>query len=85
MPILKSAKKALRASLRKTKINLNVKKKLTRALADFKKKPSAKFLAAAYTAIDKAAKKRIISKNRYGRLKSKLALLIKPQKTSRRE
>ena len=52
-----------------------------RALRDvvksMRKSPSAKSLTVAFTALDKAAKKHIIHKNKADRLKSRLSKLLK--------
>lgn len=76
MPITSSAKKALRRDKRKTKINLKVKKVFKKAVADFKKKPTAKTLSTAFSRLDKAAKKKVIHKNKAARLKSRLTKLL---------
>ena len=80
MPIIKSAKKALRGSKRKKvfndrrdkamKIAVKVVKKLSGAEAKAK-------LAEAYQAIDKASKRGVIKKNTASRKKSRLAKAIK--------
>lgn len=77
MPIIKSAKKALRSSLRKREGNIERKDDLKRSLKDFKKVPTPEALSKAYQALDKAAKKGIIKKNTASRKKSRLATLLK--------
>lgn len=84
MPIIKSAKKALRGSQRKKVYNDRRNKAMKGAIKDVKKlvvaKESGKALAelkTAYKAIDKAAKRGIIKKNTAARKKSRLAKLIK--------
>ncbi len=83
MAITKSAKKAHRASLRKRVFNVRRKRALTDTTKTVKKftatdtKEAEKSLAAAYQAIDKAAKRGIIKKNAASRKKSRLALAIK--------
>lgn len=72
MPVTKTAKKALRQSIRRNKMNRPVKSK---ALTLFKKallNPTEELLAQAYSALDKAAKKNIFHKNKASRLKSHL-------------
>ena len=79
MPITQSAKKALRQSLRR-KVRNTIKKdayknavKAVRAFVSAGKIEDAKkALAAAYKALDKAAKTHVIKKNKAGRLKSRL-------------
>ncbi|MDR3547916.1 MAG: 30S ribosomal protein S20 [Candidatus Pacebacteria bacterium] len=80
MAITKNAKKALRASLKKRVFNVRRKRALTSTTKDVKKlivagqKTEAnQSLAAAYQAIDKAAKRGIIKKNTASRKKSRLA------------
>jgi small subunit ribosomal protein S20 len=83
MPITTSAKKALRQN--KTRHTRNVVKKeaYKKAVVDFRKLVSAKkldeaakALPVAFKALDKAAKTKVIEKNKASRLKSRLAQLI---------
>jgi len=83
MPITKSAKKAVRGSLRKKANNLRrthamkeIIKKVEK-LAKISKAEAAKMLSSAYQAIDKAVKGGILKKNNAARKKSRLARLIK--------
>lgn len=69
MPITKSAKKALRSSERKRVHNLIWEKKLKKALKKADKDNASEVISI----IDKTAKQNIITKNKAGRLKSKLA------------
>lgn len=69
MPIIKSAKKALRSSAKKRARNEKFKVELKAAI----KKADAKNLDATYSKIDKAVKKNLIHKNKAARLKSRLA------------
>ena len=73
MPVTKSAKKALRQSRRKAKINQNIRQKLKKTAAKTKKAKTPKALAQSYQALDRAAKKGIIHKSKAARLKSRLA------------
>ncbi len=84
MPIIKSAKKALRGSKRKQVFNLRRKKtmkeatKSVRVLVTEKKKDEANTkLSVAYKAIDKAVKRGVIKKNTAARRKSGLSKAIK--------
>lgn len=84
MPIIKSAKKALRSSARKKVFNDRRKKALKEAVKQVNKAVSSKakaeaekLLPLAYQAIDKAAKRGVIKKNTAARKKSRLARLIK--------
>jgi small subunit ribosomal protein S20 len=89
MPIIKSAKKALRQSLRKKIRNAVYKQKLrslikeARALvAQSKQAEAAKMIASIYKAADKAAKENIIEKGTASRIKSRLTLLIANKNTT---
>lgn len=80
MPITRSAKKALRQNRKRKAQNLIKKeairktRKQTIAAATAGNEQEAKIaLAAAYKAIDKAAKTKYIKKNKAARLKSRLA------------
>ncbi|MCX6713159.1 MAG: 30S ribosomal protein S20 [Candidatus Vogelbacteria bacterium] len=84
MPIIKSAKKALRASTRKRVFNLKRKDAMKSAIKDTKKlaadnkaSEAKKSLSAAYQAIDKALKRGVIKKNTDARKKSRLSAQIK--------
>jgi len=80
MPIIKSAKKALRGSKAKKVFNDRRSKAMKLAIKGVKKLTGASAkaeLAKAYQAIDKAAKRGIIKKNTAARKKSRLAKLIK--------
>lgn len=84
MPVIKSAKKALRGSQRKMVFNLRRKrvmkdsiKIIDRLVIDKKKKEANEKLSEAYKAIDKATKRGIIKKNTAARKKSRLARVIK--------
>jgi small subunit ribosomal protein S20 len=90
MPVTKSAKKALRQSIRRRERNLKVKKTMKSAVREIRRlvkakraEEAAKLLPRAYKAVDKAAKRGVIKKNTASRLKSRLAQLInKSTKTS---
>ncbi|MCK9352375.1 MAG: 30S ribosomal protein S20 [Candidatus Paceibacterota bacterium] len=83
MPIIKSAKKALRGSKRKHVFNLRKNKAMNETVKEVKKLVSGKDKKAAeallpkmYQAIDKAAKRGIIKKNTAARKKSRLVKTI---------
>lgn len=76
MPITKSAKKSLRASLARAVQNRQQKTILEKAL----KKVSKDNVSETISQIDKAAKNHLISKNKAGRLKSRLAKKFSPPK-----
>lgn len=73
MPVTKSAKKALNRDKRRTVVNRRIKKKMKTAIKQVREKPTKKNLTLAYSAIDRAVKKKIIHKNKAARLKSSLA------------
>ncbi|HEY4496877.1 MAG TPA: 30S ribosomal protein S20 [Candidatus Paceibacterota bacterium] len=84
MPITKSAEKALRQNIRRREMNLNRKKKLKSTIKDYQKSVSSNNiddaktkLPAVYQALDKAAKKGLIKKNKANRLKSRLTARLK--------
>ena len=84
MPITKSAEKALRQNIRRREMNLNRKKKLKSTIKDYQKSVSSNTiddaktkLPAVYQALDKAAKKGLIKKNKANRLKSRLTARLK--------
>ncbi len=86
MPITKSAKKALRQSLRRRARNLKKKEAYKRLVRDVRKAAAAgktegakKLLPQLYRALDKAAKTNVIKKNKASRLKSRLTRLIQKQ------
>ena len=83
MPIIKSAKKALRQNLRRQARNKTIKQKVksvlkdARTLANNKKgKEAEKNLSVIYKTIDKAAKKGIMKPNTAARKKSRITKLI---------
>ena len=84
MPIIKSAKKALRGSERKRVYNMRRAKKVEITVKDVKKlalakkgEDAKKALSLAYKALDKAAKAGTIKKGAADRKKSRLSALIK--------
>lgn len=83
MPITKSAKKAIRGSLRKKAFNDRQKhamkdiiKKIEKT-AKKDKTEAQKILSSAFAIIDKTAKKGVIKKNNAARKKSRLFKLVK--------
>ena len=78
MAITKSAKKAHRVGLRKKAFNDVRRKAISLALkgARLAKKGDVAALAAAYKAIDKAAKRGLMTKNTAARRKAKVAKLL---------
>ncbi len=76
MPILPNAKKALRVSERKTIVNSRIRSRLKTMMKKFRQEPSESLLADTMSAIDRAAKNKIIHKNKAARLKSQLNSLL---------
>lgn len=83
MPILKSAKKALRQNKRRKTLNLQYKKKMKEPIKEFKKllaekkvDEAKKLLPQIYKALDKSAKHGTIKKNTASRRKSRLTVMV---------
>jgi small subunit ribosomal protein S20 len=84
MPITKSAKKALRGSLKKKAANDRNKKMVKEAIKSIEKlvkekkgAEAKKLLPKAYSTIDKATKKGVLKKNTASRKKSRLSRITK--------
>ena len=73
MANLQAAKKRTRQEKKRTAQNKARSSKMKSAIHLQEKKPTKKNLSKAYASIDKAAKKRVIHKNKAARLKSQLA------------
>lgn len=80
MPIIASAKKKMRQDKKRRLTNLKVLNELKETILQAKKTPSAEALKRAYSAISRAAKKKILHKNKAARLKSRLAKKISQEK-----
>lgn len=80
MPIIKSAKKKLRADKKRQKHNSSLRNLSEKALKSARKSPTAANVLKATKLLDKLAKNGIIHKNKAARLKSSLSKLVKPQK-----
>lgn len=83
MPIIKSAKKALRQSLKRQTRNAVYKQKAKKLLKETKAlisqakiEEAAKNIPNIYKALDKAAKEGVIKKNTASRKKSRIAKLL---------
>ncbi len=84
MPITKSAKKALRQSVKRRVLNIAKKETYKKELKNFRKLIASKNIEGAKTllpkvfkALDKAAKTNVIKKGKANRLKSRIALNFK--------
>ena len=77
MPIIKSAIKRAKQTLKRRERNISIKKDIKTAVKAFIAAPSAKTLAAAQSEIDTAVKKGLIKKNTAARRKSALSKIAK--------
>ncbi|MFZ2072564.1 MAG: 30S ribosomal protein S20 [Minisyncoccia bacterium] len=83
MPITKSAKKAVRGSLRKKAQNDRWKRSMKEVIKKIEKTAkkdkaeASKFLSSAFQIIDKSAKGGVIKKNNAANKKSRLSKLVK--------
>ncbi|HUW24507.1 MAG TPA: 30S ribosomal protein S20 [Patescibacteria group bacterium] len=86
MPIIKSAKKALRQTKKRTLANRSKKNLLQTQMRAFKKGKNQKSLSAIYALVDKMAKTGVIHKNKAARIKSRFSRLTAkanpPKKTA---
>ncbi len=80
MPITTSALKALRQEKRRTAVNKPVRSRVKSTTDSFKAAPSLESIKSVFSALDRAAKKHIIHKNKAARLKSRLSKLLPKQK-----
>jgi len=90
MPKIKSAKKALRQSLRRKKQNLQRKTNLKKTIKAYqgaikagKLEEAKKYLSEVYKLADKTAKSKTIKKGKADRIKSRLAQLLAKAKSSK--
>lgn len=79
MPIIQSAKKALKQSKKRTKTNQAKKFALHTAFRQLKKEKKPSLLKKVYQLADKAAKDHIIHKNKAARIKRSASKLIPAQ------
>lgn len=76
MPITKSAKKKVRQDEKRRRRNLKVKRKITAIIKKTRQSLSEGVLKEAISTLDRAAKKKVIHKNKAARLKSRLSKLV---------
>lgn len=86
MPIIKSAKKAARQSVKRTAHNQQIKRTIKATLKEFKANPTDENLRKVQSEYDKAVKKGLIKKNTASRRKANLVKILKaaasaPKKT----
>lgn len=77
MPIIKSAIKRAKQTIKRRERNVGIKRDIKIATKAFLAKPTAETLAKAHSELDTAAKKGLLKKNTVGRRKSSLAKIAK--------
>jgi ribosomal protein S20 len=77
MPIIKSAIKRAKQTIKRRERNVGIKQDIKSAIKAFMAKPTATTLSAAQSEIDTAVKKKLIKKNTAARRKSSLAKAAK--------
>jgi small subunit ribosomal protein S20 len=82
MPVTKTAKRALRGSLAKELINKLTIGKLEVAMRQARKIKSPEKIGKAISLADRAAKRKVIHKNKAARIKSQMTKLIAKKKVS---
>lgn len=76
MPVTKTAKRALRSSKRKVQINNTVFADMEIAIRKAKNSKRLSDVTVAFSKIDRAAKKKLIHKNKAARIKRKLSAML---------
>jgi small subunit ribosomal protein S20 len=76
MPILKHAKKKLKQDKKRTALNKKVKNTYKELVKAAKLEKTEKAVSAAFSSLDKAAKKHIIHANKAARLKSSITKIL---------
>ena len=77
MPIIKSAIKQAKQTLKRRERNIGIKRDIKSAVKAFMAEPSAATLAAAHSELDTAVKKNLLKKNTAARRKSALSAIAK--------
>ena len=77
MPIIKSAIKRAKQTIKRRERNVGIKRDIKGAVKAFHAKPSAETLSAAHSELDTAVKKGLLKKNTVARRKSQLARVAK--------
>lgn len=77
MPVTVTAKRALRSSKRKQIVNKRRSARMDVALRKAKNNPTKETVKEATSLVDRAAKEKIIHKNKAARIKSRLSQLTK--------
>lgn len=84
MPLTQSAIKAFHRDRRRRKTNLLTQKKAHQSVKKARKRPTRIAIASAVRFLDRAAKKKVIHKNKAARLKSRLAKFTRRAKTAKK-
>jgi ribosomal protein S20 len=77
MPNTASATKALRQANKRAIVNLRLRKAYRDAIKKMRTAPSMENLKEAFSRLDKAAKKKVITQGKADRLKARLSTLLK--------
>ena len=77
MPIIKSAIKRAKQTIKRRERNVGIKKEIKTAVNAFIAKPSAKTLSAAQSELDTAVKKGLLKKNTVARRMTRLSAIAK--------
>jgi small subunit ribosomal protein S20 len=75
MPVTKTAKRALRSSQKKRAVNSKIRARLEASIRKAKKEKTPTSVKHAISVVDKAAKKKVIHKNKAARIKGTLSKL----------
>jgi len=82
MPIIRSAKKKLRADKKRRSFNSKLSHAMDSSIKKAKKTPSEKNINEAISVVDKSAKIKVIHKNKAARIKSALSKLLTKKEKS---
>jgi ribosomal protein S20 len=77
MPIIKSAIKRMKQTVKRRERNVGIKRDIKSAVKSFLAKPTSEGLSAAHSELDTAVKKKLLKKNTVARRKSQLAKTAK--------
>ena len=77
MPIIKSAIKRMKQTIKRNERNVGIKREIKDATKSFLAKPSSEGLSKAHSELDTAVKKGLLKKNTVARRKSQLAKVAK--------
>jgi small subunit ribosomal protein S20 len=81
MPIIRSAIRKQRADKRKAGVNARTRNLLKDAVRVMRRKPTKENQKKMFVALDRAARKKVIHKNKAARLKSRLSRLVKVKRS----